>query len=418
MSRHPRALPRRRFLQMLSLPLLLPRRARASGGADRKFIFLFANGGWDPTWGLCPMYDSSGIDSNPSGEAASVGDLRFVESEDGPALRTFFEAYGDRTCLVHGFEVRSITHERCKRLLLTGKSASIADDWPAQIAGNSAGYLLPHLVVSGPSYTSAYTPYVVRLGETGQLARLLDGSALTEASPSVEPLTGTAASAMAAFRQRRAEAWAESAGIGRAQSVGASLVRANEDLATVLQIEGLDLAADLEGGAGGLAALTPALDCLERGYARSVIISHGGQFDVGWDSHSDLEQQTANYEVLFEDLCSLMEDLDARSGQGGGTLADETTIVVLSEMGRSPVINGTGGKDHWTFTSAMFIGAGVAGGRAIGGYDDTLLGRRIDLESGEFTESGTLLGSENIGATILALADVEPESEPILAVLA
>ena len=63
-------------------------------------------------------------------------------------------------------------------------------------------------------------------------------------------------------------------------------------------------------------------------------------------------------------------------------------------------------------------GAGVAGGRVVGAYDDTLLGRRVDLASGEVTDSGTLLGSEHIGATILALADVDSEFSPISAVLA
>lgn len=410
---------RRRFLQVASLPLFFPRRALASAG-DRKFIFLFCNGGWDPTWGLAPVYDSPSVDSNPNGAPGSVGDLSFVDSAEAPSIRSFFETYADRTALVHGFEVRSITHERCKRLLLTGKSASNADDWPAQIAGNSAGYLLPHVVVSGPSFTSQYTSSVVRLGDTGQLGRLLSGSALTDCDPSYEPLGATSADAVARFRSTRAKMWAASAGQGRERAVADALVMANANLAEVQQIEDLDLGGEIEGDGdvAGLEALIPALDCLERGYARSVIVSHGGQFNVGWDTHSNAETQTANFEVLFSDLLLLMADLEARSGTNGGSLMDETTLVVFSEMGRSPTINANGGKDHWTFTSAMFIGAGVAGGRSIGGFDDSLLGKTIDLQTGDLDENGTLLSSDHIGATILALADVEPEGDPIMGVLA
>ncbi len=58
------------------------------------------------------------------------------------------------------------------------------------------------------------------------------------------------------------------------------------------------------------------------------------------------------------------------------------------------------------------------GGRQIGGYDDNLLGRAVDLNSGELSDKGTILGTEHIGATILALADIEPEGDPIQAVLA
>ncbi len=413
-----RRLSRRRLFQLSLGSLLLPRRLLASSAGDRKFLFLFADGGWDPTWGFAPMYDSAGIDSNPEGEPAAVGDLDYVACPTAPAIGEFFAAYGDRTCLVRGFEVRSIAHERCRRLLMTGMGASNADDWPSQIAGNSVGYLLPHVVVSGPSFTSEYTASVVRIGASGQLSRLLDGSALTEAEGAGVPLGESAASVVARYRLARAEAWAKAAGSGRAQAVGDALVQTNEDLAQLREIDDLDLTEGLEDGANSFASMTPALTCLERGYARSAIVAHRGYLDSGWDHHSEIEQQVPSFEVLFGDLNKLMAELDSRSGTNGGSLADETTVVVFSEMGRAPGINGTGGKDHWTFTSAMFIGAGVAGGRVVGAYDDTLLGRRVDLTSGEVTDSGTLLGSEHLGATILALADLDSEVEPISAVLA
>lgn len=407
---------RRRFLQLSSVPLFLPRRVLAAQG-DRKFIFVFCNGGWDPTWGFAPMYDASGVDSNPDGEVASVGDIQYVASQDAPFIGEFFTTYADRLAIIHGFEVRSITHERCKRLLLTGKSSSTADDWPAQIAGNSSGYLLPHVVVSGPSFTSQYTASVVRLGETGQFGRLLSGSALTGCDPAYEPLGDTTAAAVERFRTTRAKMYAEQAGLGRERTVADSLVAANANLAEVRQIDDLDLSTELTGGGGGIAAMTPALDALERGYARSVIMSHGGQFNVGWDTHADAETQTANFDTLFMDIGSLMQELDTRAGTNGGTLADETTVVLFSEMGRAPVINATGGKDHWTFTSAIFIGAGVQGGRVVGGYDQDLCGKSIDLESGEESANGTLLSSSHVGATILALAGLEGEADPITAIL-
>ena len=44
-----------------------------------------------------------------------------------------------------------------------------------------------------------------------------------------------------------------------------------------------------------------------------------------------------------------MEDLEDR-----GTL-DETLVVVMSDMGRTPKINKNAGRDHWTFCySVMF----------------------------------------------------------------
>jgi uncharacterized protein (DUF1501 family) len=49
---------------------------------------------------------------------------------------------------------------------------------------------------------------------------------------------------------------------------------------------------------------------------------------------------------------------------------DETLIVVMSEMGRTPRINGNAGRDHWTFCySVVFAGAGIRGGTIYGASD-------------------------------------------------
>jgi hypothetical protein len=66
----------------------------------------------------------------------------------------------------------------------------------------------------------------------------------------------------------------------------------------------------------------------------------------------------------------------------------------------------------------MLIGSGVAGGRTIGGHDETFRGSLVDPVSGEVTSSGEDLTAEMLGATLLALADIDPgESFPGVPVL-
>jgi hypothetical protein len=61
---------------------------------------------------------------------------------------------------------------------------------------------------------------------------------------------------------------------------------------------------------------------------------------------------------------ALMEDLDARG------LLDETLVVMMGEMGRTPRVNGNGGRDHWTFCySVVMAGAGIRGGSVYGSSD-------------------------------------------------
>ena len=86
-----------------------------------------------------------------------------------------------------------------------------------------------------------------------------------------------------------------------------------------------------------------------------------------WDTH------TNNFAILRENklpnldqtYSALMEDLDARG------LLDETLVVMMSEMGRTPRINRFGGRDHWTYCySVLLAGAGIRGGSVYGESDE------------------------------------------------
>lgn len=88
-------------------------------------------------------------------------------------------------------------------------------------------------------------------------------------------------------------------------------------------------------------------------------------FDA-WDTH------TNNFAILKDNklpgldqtYSALMEDLESRG------LLDETLVVVMSEMGRTPRINGNAGRDHWTYCySVLFAGAGIRGGTVFGESD-------------------------------------------------
>jgi hypothetical protein len=85
-----------------------------------------------------------------------------------------------------------------------------------------------------------------------------------------------------------------------------------------------------------------------------------------WDTHE------RNFPILRENhlpqldltYSALMEDLDNRG------LLDETLVVMMGEMGRTPKLNGNGGRDHWTFCySVVFAGAGIRGGTVCGASD-------------------------------------------------
>ncbi len=93
-----------------------------------------------------------------------------------------------------------------------------------------------------------------------------------------------------------------------------------------------------------------------------------------WDTHDN------NFGRLKNDLLppcdmafsALVEDLEARG------LLESTLVVMLGEFGRTPKINGQGGRDHWPDCySVVMAGGGVTGGAVYGASDK--LGAYPDL---------------------------------------
>jgi hypothetical protein len=85
-----------------------------------------------------------------------------------------------------------------------------------------------------------------------------------------------------------------------------------------------------------------------------------------WDTHQKnfsilKDNKLPGFDLTFT---ALLEDLEQRG------LLDETLVVVMSEMGRTPRVNGNAGRDHWTFCySTVFAGAGIRGGTVYGASD-------------------------------------------------
>jgi hypothetical protein len=112
---------------------------------------------------------------------------------------------------------------------------------------------------------------------------------------------------------------------------------------------------------------------IERG-TRYVTVNH---FDTVfnltcWDMHADGGGLNNTYLDYERHLCpqfdlafsALIEDLDQRG------LLDETVVAVLSEMGRTPRLNGRGGRDHFPPAWTNFLcGGNIRGGQAIGATD-------------------------------------------------
>lgn len=107
---------------------------------------------------------------------------------------------------------------------------------------------------------------------------------------------------------------------------------------------------------------------LEAGVGLATVYWHyeGPDDSPVWDTHEN------NFPHLRQRLMpptdaafsALLADLDER-----GMLGD-TLVVCMGEFGRSPLINGRGGRDHWSAVqSVVFAGAGIRAGSIYGASD-------------------------------------------------
>ncbi len=85
-----------------------------------------------------------------------------------------------------------------------------------------------------------------------------------------------------------------------------------------------------------------------------------------WDQHSRLREGHAdNARATDKPIAGLLNDLKSRG------LLDETLVVWGGEFGRTPMAQGTDGRDHNPFGFSMWMaGGGIKGGTIFGATDD------------------------------------------------
>jgi uncharacterized protein (DUF1501 family) len=104
------------------------------------------------------------------------------------------------------------------------------------------------------------------------------------------------------------------------------------------------------------------------------LVEHGCGFvtvsDCGWDFHADASSPPAMTGMVplgrqvDHAVSAFLEDVRQRG------LEDRILLIVTGEMGRTPRLNGQGGREHWgDLTPLVFAGGGLRMGQVIGQAD-------------------------------------------------
>jgi len=127
---------------------------------------------------------------------------------------------------------------------------------------------------------------------------------------------------------------------------------------------------------------------------RFVTVAWDAPDGYSWDSHTHSDDVKKHLiPGLDQSLSALLVDLDERG------LLDETLVVCLGEMGRSPKANANWGRNHWSMLfPAVVAGAGVHGGMVYG---------TTDKDAGYALDHST--SPEDLAATIFERLGIDPE---------
>lgn len=366
----------------------------------KNLIVVFAFGGWDPTIVFDPKPGSEFVDMTP-GQMTRYGDANIWTHDSRPNIKAFFDTWSSMSVTINGIPARSLVHEECVEQILTGASTEVKPDFAAVIASKTGiDRPIPYLTFGSHAKPADLAHLAGEVGFTNQLPSLaVPELAYPHANPEY-PNQGLTMSAAEASIVDRILNRSQS-GIAGTRGRNKARLEALKDASTrAKRLEAFLNQSELSSPSVVYRFSERAkfaVQALKEQLSKSVYLQVNG-----WDTHSGVDQQLGMFDELFGGLNTLLTDLHTES------LLEDTTVVVLSEMGRTPRRNKQEGKDHWPFTSAMVIDTAIRGNRSIGASDEYVMPKKINFQNGLGDESGELLRMPNIIAAITQLVGLSP----------
>ncbi|QNA83129.1 DUF1501 domain-containing protein [Sphingomonas sp. So64.6b] len=309
---------------MSALALLAPRMAWAKAETDKRFVFIIQRGAADGLGTVAPVADPAFAGARGVLAADFDGAVRLdAMFALHPSLATIGGFYArDQALFAHAIAspYRDRSHFDGQNVLETGGAGAyrVKDGWmnrmlgviPSGEAKAIAVAATVPMALRGSREVASYAPSALPDASDDLLQRV---TMLYEGDSQLHSL------------------WSEAMSTRKLTS---------------------DLAGDNGRNAAATGTLAAKLLAAPDG-ARIAMIETGG-----WDTHA---QQRGRLGAQLKGLDAMIGALQA----GLGPLWADTMVLVATEFGRTVAINGTGGTDHGTASSAMLMGGGVKGGRVI-----------------------------------------------------
>ena len=385
------------------------------------WLFVEANGGWDPTsfcdpkgFGLGPNGDINNYDQ---GDIRQIGNIRYAPPPDSFASSTlfsnqdFFETHYQRLVVINGINHGTNSHQVGRTASWTGSRALDYPSIGALIASENAGDLALPMVASSSSESSKTNGIVPRtlinggdLNAVREIAFPNRSNVFQTGQYHSDGARSLIDQAAAARRQRQLNEQ-------RLQRLTNALAEhdaaRNRDVAALRDfVDGLNGTSDptsyvdsREQASRLFRAAQTAFAAFESGAAATAQVRMGG-----FDTHGDHDNR--HYPRLMDYLAAV-DNIISDANQRG--IGDRLIIVMASDFARTNRYNNDNGKDHWAHTSMMVWGSSnyFDGDRVVGGTDDVQRSRRLNPATLAFDNSGVELTPEYMHQALRSLAGID-----------
>jgi hypothetical protein len=324
--------------------------------AGTLFLFVSADGGWDPTSfcdpkGAAYAEDPERMNNYLTDEILTAGNISYAPVGGNQA---FFDRYSDRLLVINGMDMLTNGHDQGQRHMFSGR---LAEGYPAMAAflAASFGVEQPLAFLSFGAYSeTAGLVARTRSGNINVLQRLAYPSRMDPTNEMTSFHSPAAEEIIARAQKDREVALLENQGLPRIRQAMSTLFTSrsgSNELRRLTEYLPETFSDNPIGSQGQL-----ALAAFRAGVCVSANLSIGG-----FDTHGDHDNNhIPRLQTLFEGVDVIMQEAEAQG------VADRVFIAMGSDFGRSPGYNEGNGKDHWPITSMMFLGKGVTGNRVIG----------------------------------------------------
>ncbi len=337
--------------------------AGAAPYTGKFWVMIHCGGGWDVTSGCDPKGSKGPDDPDKMNNylatdiGTAVGSTSKVKMRYAPdpagANKAFFDKYVNDLLVMNSVDTSTNSHDVGTRVTWAGTLTENKPSFGALVAAAAGGGLPMSYVSYGGYDTTAGTVAVTRVGNIDAIRRIAFPNVIDQNQSYYTDETQARISEM---RSARHKAYADKQNLPRIQQAMGMLFTARSGQNELKQLTEYLPGPDQLENSNLRRQAQIALAAYRAGVCVSANLSIGG-----FDTHGNNDQQQFARQAELWDGIDYLVEASKAAGVWGNMV-----IVVGSDFGRTPGYNSGNGKDHWSITSMLAMGAGIPGNRVIG----------------------------------------------------